>query len=71
MPQIAFAFNFIHTKNWVHRDLKPDNILFDEAGSPFLADVGIAKALEGAPMGVKTTMGAFIGTPKYIAPEMH
>ena len=71
LPQIASALDFIHTKNWVHRDLKPDNILFDEAGSPFLADVGIAKALEGAPMGVKTTMGAFIGTPKYIAPEMH
>ena len=71
LPQIASALDFIHTKNWVHRDLKPDNILFDEAGNPYLADFGIAKALEGAPMGVKTTMGAFIGTPQYMAPEMH
>lgn len=71
LPQIATALDFIHTKNWVHRDLKPDNILFDEAGNPYLADFGIAKALEGAPMGVKTTMGAFIGTPQYMAPEMH
>jgi serine/threonine protein kinase len=71
LPQIASALDFIHTKKWVHRDLKPDNILFDEAGNPYLADFGIAKALEGAPMGVKTTMGAFIGTPQYMAPEMH
>ena len=71
LPQIASALDFIHTKNWVHRDLKPDNILFDEAGNPYLADFGIAKALEGTPMGVKTIMGAFIGTPQYMAPEMH
>jgi formylglycine-generating enzyme required for sulfatase activity len=71
LPQIASALDFIHAKNWVHRDLKPDNILFDEASNPYLADFGIAKALEGAPMGVKTTMGAFIGTPQYMAPEMH
>jgi formylglycine-generating enzyme required for sulfatase activity/serine/threonine protein kinase len=71
LPQIASALDFIHTKNWVHRDLKPDNILFDETGNPYLADFGIAKALEGAPMGVKTIMGAFIGTPQYMAPEMH
>jgi len=71
LPQIASALDFIHSKKWVHRDLKPDNILFDEVGNPYLADFGIAKALEGAPMGVKTTMGAFIGTPQYMAPEMH
>jgi serine/threonine-protein kinase len=71
LPQIASALDFIHSKKWVHRDLKPDNILFDEAGNPYLADFGIAKPLEGAPMGVKTTMGAFIGTPQYMAPEMH
>ncbi|MEN9673234.1 MAG: hypothetical protein RL553_1499, partial [Planctomycetota bacterium] len=71
LPQIASALDFIHTKNWVHRDLKPDNILFDEGGNPYLADFGIAKALEGAPMGLKTTKNAFVGTPQYMAPEMH
>jgi len=71
LPQIASALDFIHTKNWVHRDLKPDNILFDEASNPYLADFGIAKALKGAPMGVKTAKGSFIGSLQYMAPEMH
>ena len=71
LPQIASALDFIHSKKWVHRDLKPDNILFDEVGNPYLADFGIAKALEGASMGVKTTLGTSVGTPEYMAPEMH
>ena len=71
LPQIASALDFIHSKKWVHRDLKPDNILFDEVGNPYLADFGIAKALEGASMGVKTTLGTAVGTPEYMAPEMH
>lgn len=71
LPQIASALDFIHAKNWIHRDLKPDNILFDKVGNPYLADFGIAKALEGGPMGVKTSTGTFIGTPQYMAPEMH
>ena len=71
LPQIASALDFIHSKKWVHRDLKPDNILFDEIGNPYLADFGIAKALEGASMGVKTTLGTAVGTPEYMAPEMH
>ena len=71
LPQIASALDFIHSKKWVHRDLKPDNILFDEAGNPYIADFGIAKALEGASMGVKTTLGTSVGTPEYMAPEMH
>jgi len=71
LPQIASALDYIHSKNWVHRDLKPDNILFDESGSPYLADFGIAKTLKGSAMGVKTSLGSVIGTPQYMAPEMH
>ncbi len=69
--QIASALERAHAAGVVHRDIKPDNIMFDAAGVPHLMDLGIAKfADDGAKTdpGVTTT-GVMIGTPAYMAPE--
>ena len=52
----------------VHRDIKPDNLLFDEEGDVKLADLGLSRQLDD---GVHiTTVGKTLGTPLYISPEM-
>jgi len=50
----------------IHRDLKPDNVLLSKDGRILVTDFGIARAL-GAD--ASRTLGAFIGTPAYMAPE--
>jgi len=50
----------------VHRDVKPDNILFDDDGHPLLTDFGIASAQFH---GRLTQQGRAMGTPHYMAPE--
>src|SRR3954454_17919484 len=50
----------------VHRDIKPDNIMFDEFGQSLLTDFGIAKAASGQKL---TGTGMSIGTPHYMSPE--
>ncbi len=74
LPAIAGALDFIHGQGYVHRDVKPDNILFDAQGHPHLGDFGIVKALEGGqparPGTVLTQAGTVVGTPQYLAPEL-
>lgn len=65
---IARTLDFIHARDVVHRDVKPDNILFDEAGHVFLSDFGVVKALQGDDLEA-TAMGTGIGSPQYMAPE--
>jgi tRNA A-37 threonylcarbamoyl transferase component Bud32 len=71
---VALALDFIHRQGFVHRDVKPDNILFDGEGHVFLSDFGIVKALtaggEKAEQSVLTGAGLIIGTPRYLAPEL-
>ncbi len=63
---IASALDTAHQQGIIHRDLKPDNILFDQYGTPYLADFGIVK-LPGSE--ATLTGEQAIGTPHYVSPE--
>ena len=66
---IAGALAAAEEHGIVHRDIKPDNILFDAAGVPRLADLGVAKR-RGVQMTMTLTMtDMVVGTPAYMAPE--
>ena len=68
--QIAEALATAHFHGVIHRDVKPDNILFAADGTPKLADLGVAKLLKrGEGEGTETMQGVIIGTPAYMAPE--
>jgi serine/threonine protein kinase len=62
---VASALEFAHEHNVLHRDVKPENLLFTTAGRPKLSDFGIAKVLQGT----STLPSEVIGTPRYMAPE--
>ena len=64
---VARGLDFAHGKGFVHRDVKPGNILFRNDGSVVLADFGIAKAMDNSSS--STVAGASIGTPDYMSPE--
>jgi len=67
VKSIASALDYAHKKGFIHRDIKPDNIMFREDGTPVLVDFGIARALGSTTKLTKTGMS--IGTPHYMSPE--
>jgi len=64
--QVGRALAYAHRSSIVHRDIKPDNIMFDEHGQAIVTDFGIAKAATG---GKLTGTGMAIGTPHYMSPQ--
>ena len=67
--QVALGLEVAHRHGVIHRDIKPDNIMFDADGTPKLADLGVAKFTDEAHKTTVTTTGMIIGTPAYMAPE--
>ena len=61
--QVAMMFEYLHTKNIVYRDLKPENLLIGSDGFLKLTDFGFAKFVEGRTY-------TLCGTPEYLAPEI-
>ena len=64
---VASALGFAHREGVIHRDIKTDNILFDEHGNAIVADFGIARAVAGHADSTGTNM--VVGTPQYFSPE--
>lgn len=65
LQRLGDALSYAHCQHVVHRDLKPENILFGAESEVFLADFGLALALESTQTGYVGSQG----TPLYMAPE--
>jgi eukaryotic-like serine/threonine-protein kinase len=74
---VCLAVEFAHTRGFIHRDLKPDNIMLGDFGEVYVLDWGVAKVIgepDGPPIEdvsgeLATAAGVAIGTAGYMAPE--
>lgn len=76
LPRIAETLDYIHEQGFLHRDVSPGNIIFDEHGNSFLSDFGIATVLSANDPDETlheysnlTKPGGFVGAAAYAPPE--
>ncbi|MFI7582007.1 serine/threonine-protein kinase [Kocuria kalidii] len=72
LAQLLQALQFVHAQGWVHRDVKPGNLMLDRTGTGrphiLLSDFGIAVRVQDARL---TRTGTVVGTPGYLPPEAY
>jgi serine/threonine protein kinase len=66
--QVASALEHAHAQGFIHRDIKPKNIMLSSAGTVKLADLGLARAVSDREA-AEAEAGKAYGTPYYISPE--
>jgi serine/threonine protein kinase/formylglycine-generating enzyme required for sulfatase activity len=64
VAMVAETLHYAHSKELVHRDIKPGNILLDSSGKPFVMDFGLALREQDVGWGPR-----YAGTPAYMSPE--
>lgn len=66
LAQIALSISYIHSQGYIHRDIKPDNILLDSEGNCHLTDFNLSDRISE-----EKELRNFAGTRPYIAPEIY